>query len=125
MSIAGWFNISETRRCCINELSSTKNAPNLISQLKAVIVCMKQWTYAPHSDGSKIPPKIYEEICKQVDTFASTRPWYPDIQLKVRFKGQFCYIDTLEKRDEDDRLFPLCRLRHLSRGWSMALFKLG
>lgn len=83
---------------------------------------MKQWTYDPHSGGTKIPPKIHEEICKQVDAFACTRPWYPDIQLKARFKGQFCYIDTLEKRDEEDRLFPLCRLRHLSRGWSMALF---
>lgn len=83
---------------------------------------MKRWTYAPHSGGSKIPPKIHEEICKQVDAFAYARPWYPDIQLMARFKSQFCYIDTLEKRDKEDRLFPLCRLRHLSRGWSMALF---
>jgi hypothetical protein len=57
-----------------------------------------------------------------VDAFAHTRPSYPEIQLKARFKGQFCYIDTLEKRDGDDRLFPLCSLRQLSPGWSMALF---
>ena len=77
---------------------------------------MKRWTYDPHSGGSKIPLKRHEEICKQLESFERTRPWYPDIQLKVRFKGQFCYIDTLEKRDGEDRLFPLCRLRHLSRG---------
>jgi len=83
---------------------------------------MKQWTYSPHSGGTKIPPKMHEEICKQVDFFACARPWYPDIQLKARFKGQFCYIDTMEKRDGADRLFPLCRLRYSNRGWSMALF---
>lgn len=83
---------------------------------------MKKWTYDPHGGGSKVSPKIHEEICEQVEAFASTRPWYPGIQLKARFKGQFCYIDTLEKRDGEDRFFPLCRLRHLSGGWSLALF---
>ncbi len=51
---------------------------------------------------------------------ARTRPWYPKIQLKIRFKNQFCYIDTVS--EGDGRVFPLCRLRNLLRGWSMALF---
>lgn len=79
-----------------------------------------RWVYDPHSGGKKIPPTIFDEICEQVESFARTRPWYPKIQLKVRFKNQFCYIDTTEKGD--DRLLPLCRLRHMSRGWSLALF---
>ena len=77
---------------------------------------------APPTGGSKISQQVYEELCKQVDAFASTRPWYPDIQLKARIKGQFCYIDTVEQRDDGERVFPLCRLRRLNWGWSMALF---
>ena len=78
------------------------------------------WVYDPHSGGKTIPPKMHEEICEQIESFAQTRPWYSKIQLKARFKGQFCYIDTIEKGDE--RLFPLCRLRHFYNGWSLALF---
>lgn len=79
------------------------------------------WVYDPHSGGVKIPPKIYEEICKQVESFARTYPWYPKTQLKVRFKSQLCYIDTIE--EGDDRLLPLCRLRHFNLDdWSLALF---
>jgi len=79
------------------------------------------WVYDPHSGGSKIPPQHHKNICKQAETYARARPWYPKIQLKVRFKNQFCYIDTLDKKDS--RVFPLCRLRYLNtRGWSLALF---
>ena len=79
------------------------------------------WVYDPHSGGTKIPPKIHEKICKQVESFACTHSWYPKIQLRPRFKNQFCYIETIEK--DDERFFPLCRLRHFNfHGWSMALF---
>jgi len=81
------------------------------------------WVYDPHSGGKKIPPKMQEEICKQVESFERTRPWYPKIQLKLRFKGQFCYVDTIE--EGDDRLFPLCRLRNKPGGWGLALFTYG
>lgn len=81
---------------------------------------MRTWVYDPHSGGSKISPQLHQEICKQADQYASTCAWYPRIQLKLRFKNQFCYIDTVE--DEDNRIFPLCRLRNLKRGWSIALF---
>jgi hypothetical protein len=78
------------------------------------------WVYDPHSGGTKIPSKMHEDICKKVESFERIRPWYPKTQLRVRFKGQFCYVDTIEKGDE--RLFPLCRLRHFHDGWSFALF---
>lgn len=79
------------------------------------------WVYDPHSGGVKIPPKLYEEICKQVESFARAHTWYPKIQLKVRFKSQLCYIDTVE--EGDNRCFPLCRLRHFDLDrWSLALF---
>jgi hypothetical protein len=81
---------------------------------------MKIWVYDPHSGGAKIPKEMYDKIYKEVESFEQTHPWYPRIQLKPRFKSQFCYIDTVE--EGDGRLFPLCRLRHLNRGWSIGLF---
>jgi|JI9StandDraft_1071089.scaffolds.fasta_scaffold99778_2 hypothetical protein len=77
------------------------------------------WVYDPHSGGVKIPSQNYLEICEQVESFARTRPWYTRIQLKVRITGHFCYIDTVE---EGKCPIQLCRLRHLNRGWSLALF---
>jgi len=82
---------------------------------------MSPWVYDPQSGGSKIPSLLHEDICKQAESFARTRLWYPQIQLKLRFKNQFCYVDTVEQGDE--RVFPLCRLRYLNKhGWSLALF---
>ncbi len=82
---------------------------------------MSPWVYDPQSGGSKIPSQSHEAICKQAEVFARRRSWYPRIQLKLRFKNQFCYVDTIEAGDE--RIFPLCRLRHLNKqGWSLALF---
>ena len=81
---------------------------------------MSYWVYDPHSGGTKISTRDREEICKQAEAYARTRPWYPRIQLKLRFKNQFCYVDTIESGD--DRLSRLCRLRNLYSGWSLALF---
>lgn len=81
---------------------------------------MKAWVYNPQKGGNKIPLQRYEEICKQAESFAQKRAWYPNIRLKLRFKSQFCYVDTIETGN--DRSFPLCRLRNISKGWSLALF---
>ena len=82
---------------------------------------MSPWVYDPQSGGSKVPPQIHKTLCKHAEAFSSGHAWYPRIQLKLRFRNQFCYVDTVEAGDE--RLFPLCRLRHLAlRGWSLALF---
>ncbi len=81
---------------------------------------MSPWVYDPHSGGNKIPTQQQEELCQQAEAFARLRPWYPNIQLKLRFKNQFCYIETIEAGD--DRIFPLCRLRNLHHKWSLALF---
>jgi hypothetical protein len=79
------------------------------------------YEYDPHSGGNKIPSQIHEALCKQAESFARSRPWHPRIQLKLRFRNQFCYVDTIEEGDK--RLFPLCRLRHFNQhSWSLALF---
>jgi hypothetical protein len=88
---------------------------------RASVSGMPPWVYDPHSGGNKIPPHSHEAICKQAQAFAISRPWYPRIQLKLRFKSPFCYVDTLEEGDQ--RLFPLCRLRYFAQDrWSLALF---
>ena len=85
---------------------------------------MAPWVYDPHSGGVKIPPRTYDAICKKAEIFANSRPWHPIIQLKLRFKAQFCYVDTFEEGDL--RLFPLCRLRYFSQHrWSFAVFMYG
>ena len=84
---------------------------------------MSPWVYVydPQSGGNKIPSRNHEAICKQAEAFACARPWHPRTQLKLRFKNQFCYIDTVEEGDE--RSFPLCRLRYFDQDkWSLALF---
>lgn len=82
---------------------------------------MAPWVYDPQSGGNKIPPRNHDALRQQAETFASTREWYPRMQLSLRFKYQFCYVDTIE--GGDDRLSPLCRLRHFHQeSWSLALF---
>jgi len=81
---------------------------------------MLAWVYDPQSGGSKISPQTREVLCRQADSFANTRPWFPRIQLKLRFKNQFCYVDTIEA---GERVLPLSRLRHFKPDrWSLALF---
>jgi hypothetical protein len=82
---------------------------------------MSPWVYDPQSGGNKISPQTHKALYAQAEAFAKARPWYPRIQLKLRFKNQFCYVDTMEEGDE--RLFPLCRLRYFNQDkWSLALF---
>jgi len=81
---------------------------------------MKRWVYDPQSGGKKISLEHQEEICEQAEAFSKMRPWYSRTRLNLRFKNQFCYIDTLDLTDK--KTLPLCRLRNLSRGWSLALF---
>ncbi len=78
------------------------------------------WIQNCSSGGEKIPPSIYENIIKRVDAYASSRPWHSSYKLQLRFKGQFCYVDSLEK---DGTISPLGRLRHFRmEKWSLALY---
>lgn len=82
---------------------------------------MSPWVYDPQSGGNKIPPAMHEALSQQAEAFSCARSWHPRIQLKLRFKNQFCYVDTVEA--EDHRQLPLCRLRHFNQDrWSLALF---
>lgn len=79
------------------------------------------WYYNPHTGGNKIPPLEHDRIRKEAIDFAQTRQWSNHTSLVLRFRGQFCYIDTL-KSDEEHQM-PLCRLRYVSgKLWSLALY---
>jgi len=79
------------------------------------------WVYDPHSGGIKIPKNEHEEICRKAEHFAKTRSWYSDFFLQLRFKNQFCYIDGVDRKNNQS--FPLCRLRYFNKKeWSLSLY---
>lgn len=75
---------------------------------------------SPHDGGSKIPPKEYPDIIKKADAYVASRSWSSSYKLHLRFKGQFCYVDSIEK---DGAISPLGRLRYFGPNrWSLAFF---
>ncbi len=78
------------------------------------------WYFSPHTGGKKIPPTEHAKIQHRVDAYAATRPWSKSHKLQLRFRGQFCYVDEIEK---DGTTSPLGRLRyfHLSN-WSLDFY---
>lgn len=73
---------------------------------------MTGWYFDPHNGGDKIPPDVQEKT--QVRIMAHAKRLKPDKAncIKVRFKGQFCYID--EAGENNGRDMPLCRLRYFA-----------
>lgn len=79
------------------------------------------WVYDPHSGGTKILPVQHDILRHQAEVFAKTRPWYSEYEIILRFKNQFCYLDTMNRKDK--KPFPIGRIRYLnSRGWSLAFY---
>jgi len=79
------------------------------------------WCYDPHSGGQKIPSRSYDQFTKRVHAFASSRPWSSKVQLSLRFKRQFCYLDITESGETEAS--PLARLRYFrDEYWSMAFY---
>ena len=75
----------------------------------------------PHEGGSKIPSDQYDDIIKQVNAYSAKQSWSSYYKIQVRFRGQFCYIDTIS--ENDNRIFAVCRLRQKIEGrWSLANF---
>ena len=81
----------------------------------------KGWVYDPHSGGNKIPANVRDQICNEIERYASKQSWNLEAQLKVKFSGCFCYLATISSDSEGP--MPLCRLRYFSKDrWSLALF---
>src|ERR1700678_3395291 len=81
---------------------------------------MKVWCFDPQSGGTKIPPNNYSLILAQAAAHEAKQAWYPEFQLKLRFKNQFCYLDGFEKNKDP---FPIGRVRYFPHsGWSLAFY---
>ena len=84
------------------------------------MVLSMPWVLDSSSGGIKIPPSAYADITNRVNAYASSRPWSLSYKLQLRFKGQFCYVDSLEN---DGTISPLGRLRYFQmEKWGLALF---
>jgi hypothetical protein len=80
----------------------------------------KVWCFAPQTGGVKISPDKSKAITAQVEAYEKKQEWYPHFKLKIRFKGQFCYLDALKEGGEP---FPIGRLRYFDQGgWSLAFY---
>ena len=85
----------------------------------------RMWVYDPHCGGQKIPPLLQAETRERILKHAAEIVPDKASQLRVSFRGHFCYIDA----DEPDHPIPLhmCRLRYLGRfrepkAWSLAFY---
>ena len=83
------------------------------------------WVFSPHSGGQKIPPLLETETRKRILKHAAKIIPEKASQVRVLFKGHFCYIDA----EEPDRPVPLhmCRLRYMGslrepKAWSVAFY---
>jgi hypothetical protein len=83
---------------------------------------MRGWFFNPNSGGTKIPDEVKTKVKKRILAAAKIK-FKKDPKLSVRFKNQFCYIDS--SLDSDNPM-PLCRLRYSSvrapKAWSIAFF---
>lgn len=80
---------------------------------------MKKWIFV--EKAKKIPELEKAEIQERAQAFAKTRFWNSKFELQLRFRGQFCYIDSIEKKEHF--VSPLCRLRYYGKNkWSLAFY---
>lgn len=81
---------------------------------------MKKWIYVG-KEAKKIVESERAEIQQRAQAFAKTRPWNSKFELQLRFRGKFCYVDSIQKKDQF--VSPLCRLQYYDKNeWSMAFY---
>jgi hypothetical protein len=79
------------------------------------------WVLNPASGGLKITPALQEETRERILRHAKKIVPKKAGQVRVRFRGPFCYIDA-DKPDSRGPM-PLCRLRYKGlSGWSLAFY---
>jgi hypothetical protein len=79
----------------------------------------KVWCFAPQTGGAKISPDKFQAIAAQVEAYEKKQAWHPRFKIKLRFKGQFCYLDASKEGEEP---FPIGRLRSFDGLWSLAFY---
>lgn len=77
--------------------------------------------YHPQIGGRKIPKNSHDRFLTRVRAFERSQPWYPKTQLRLRFNGQFCYIEMIKGNETEPS--PFLRLRYFDdERWSMAFY---
>ena len=82
----------------------------------------RTWVFTPHRGGQKISPLLQEQTRLRILQHAAKTVPEKASQLRVRFKGSFCYIDAQEPDSPEP--MHLCRLRYMGSlsGWSLAFY---
>ncbi len=80
----------------------------------------RMWVFNPNSGGKKISPQLQEETRQRILRHAAKILPQKASQIRLRFKGPFCYIDAQEP--DSPELMHLCRLRYSLLGWSLAFY---
>ncbi len=79
----------------------------------------KTWVYNPQSGGVKIPQNIQPRIRQRILAHAKKRYAGKYNRIRVRFRGQFCYIDTYVEpfvpEDYDPKLWGKSRENRIER----------
>ena len=82
----------------------------------------RTWVYDPQSGGEKISPLLQEQVHERLRRHAAKIVPRKEGWLRVRFHGQFCYVDAQVPGVAG--VTHLCRLRHLGKPdcWSLAFY---
>jgi hypothetical protein len=82
----------------------------------------RTWVFDPSRGGQKVSPRLQEETRRRILQHAAKILPEKASQIRVVFRGAFCYIDAQEPGSPQP--MHLCRLRYISgfRGWSLAFY---
>lgn len=82
----------------------------------------RMWVFDPSSGGQKISPQLQEETRRRILKHAAKIVPKEASQIRVAFRGFFCYIDAQEPGSPQP--MHLCRLRYKGSisGWSLAFY---
>ena len=82
----------------------------------------RTWVFTPNRGGQKISPQLQRQTEQRILPHAAKILPDKASQLRLRFKGPFCYIDAQEP--DSTWVTHLCRLRYMGSlsGWSMAFY---
>jgi hypothetical protein len=80
------------------------------------------WVFTPHRGGQGISPQLQRQTRQRILQHAEKIIPEKASQLRVWFRGVFCYIDAQEPDSPD--AMHLCRLRYMGSvtGWSLAFY---
>ncbi len=64
----------------------------------------KRWQFDPNSGGVKIPENVKKDIIKRINKIAEENFKGKYLEIQIKFKNQFCYINFFQDFTESDIL---------------------